>query len=140
MPDGRLLTMMNRVTKNTTGIDLKHLFIGSEGTLGVITRLVLKLSPKPTASDTALCALPSFEAATGLVRDMRPTLPGLSAFEVMWSDFMEAAQEIGQLRPAFSEASPVYVLVETLAAQQEEDRHLGRTPDDGRRASPMAPL
>jgi FAD/FMN-containing dehydrogenase len=122
LPDGRLLTMMNRVTKNTTGIDLKHLFIGSEGTLGVITRLVLKLSPKPTASNTALCALPSFEAATGLVRDMRRALPGLSAFEVMWSDFMAAAHEIGHLRPAFSEASPVYVLVETLGAQQEEDR------------------
>jgi FAD/FMN-containing dehydrogenase len=122
LPDGRLLTMMNRVTKNTTGVDLKHLFIGAEGTLGVITRLVLKLSPRPTASSAALCALPSFEAATRLVRDMRRALPGLSAFEVMWSDFMEAAQEIGGLRPAFAEASPVYALVETQGARQEEDR------------------
>ena len=74
LPDGRLLTMMNRVTKNTTGIDLKHLFIGAEGTLGVITRLVLKLSPRPTASSTALCALPSFEAALGLLKlwDLSP--------------------------------------------------------------------
>jgi len=122
LPSGKLLTMMNRVTKNTTGIDLKHLFIGAEGTLGVITRLVLKLSPKPTAANTALCALPSFEAATRLVRDMRRALPGLSAFEVMWADFMEAAQEIGNLRPAFATGSPVYALVETLGAHQEDDR------------------
>ncbi|KGB90070.1 FAD binding domain protein [Burkholderia multivorans] len=122
LADGRLLTMLNRVTKNTTGIDLKHLFIGSEGTLGVITRLVVKLSPRPTSACTALCALPSFDAATQLIRDARAILPRLSAFEVMWDDFMVAACEIHALRPAFGSPSPVYGLLETLGTDEADER------------------
>jgi len=122
LPDGRLLSMLNRVTKNTTGVDLKHLFIGSEGTLGVITRLVIKLSPQPTNACTALCALPSFDAATRLVRDARARLPGLSAFEVMWDDFMVAAREIQTLRPAFDAPAPVYALLETLGSDEAGER------------------
>ena len=122
LPDGRLLSMLNRVTKNTTGIDLKHLFIGSEGTLGAITRLVLKLSPKPTNACTALCALPSFDAATRLIRTSRARLPSLSAFEVMWDDFMLAAREMHALRPAFDAPAPVYALIETLVTHQVGER------------------
>jgi len=122
LPDGRLLSMLNRVTKNTTGVDLKHLFIGSEGTLGVITRLVVKLSPRPTNACTALCALPSFEAATRLIRDGQARLPGLSAFEVMWDDFMVAAREIHTLRPAFDAPAPVYALLETLGTDEAGER------------------
>jgi FAD/FMN-containing dehydrogenase len=122
LPDGRLLTMLNRVTKNTTGIDLKHLFIGAEGTLGVITRLVLKLSPLPTASTTALCALPSFDAATRLVRDLRRSLPSLSAFEVMWADYLENGAQACGLRLPFHDAHPVYVLLETLGTDEHAER------------------
>ena len=122
LPDGRLLTMLNRVTKNTTGIDLKHLFIGAEGTLGVITRLVLKLSPLPTASTTALCALPSFDAATRLVRDLRRSLPSLSAFEVMWAAYLETGAEACGLRLPFHDAHPVYVLLETLGTDEHAER------------------
>lgn len=136
LPDGRLMTMLNRVTKNTTGVDLKHLFIGAEGTLGVITRLVLKLSPRATAANTALCALPSFDAATRLVRDLRRALPALSAFEVMWADYLEAAMEVTRLRQPFDAAHPVYVLVETLGANDERgrealERELGEALEQG---------
>lgn len=122
LPDGRLLTMLNRVTKNTTGIDLKHLFIGAEGALGVITRLVLKLSPRPTASATALCAFDSFECATRLLRELRTALPSLSAFELMWSDFVEAAMEVSSLRQPFGTAYPVYALIETLGSSEAQER------------------
>ncbi len=122
LPDGRLLDLMDSVTKNTTGVDLKHLFIGAEGTLGVITRLVLKLSPRPSTSTVALCALPSFANATQLVRDLRRALPGLSAFELMWDDFMQASCEIGKLRPAFDQHAPVYALVETQGVDDQHDR------------------
>lgn len=122
LPDRRLLTMMNQVVKNTTGTDLKHLFLGSEGTLGVITRLVLQLVPRPMVSHTALCALPSFKAATRLLRDLRGRLPGLSAFELMWTDFMEAALAVApQLRPPFAEHHPVYALIETQGADDRGD-------------------
>ena len=122
LADGRLLTMLNRVTKNTTGVDLKHLFIGSEGTLGVITRLVLKLSPRPLAADTALCAVGSFEAAARLLKEVQGSLPTLSAFELMWDDFMQAAIDIGRLKPPFPQAPPLCVLVETMGASATGDR------------------
>ncbi|WP_406869849.1 FAD-binding oxidoreductase [Paraburkholderia fungorum] len=122
LADGTVLTMMNKVTKNTTGIDLKQLFIGSEGILGVITRLVLKLEPKPTVSNTALCALASFEAATRLLKELRRRLPALSSFELMWDDFMSAAMAIGALKPPFTTSSPVYAIVETLGASEEGER------------------
>ncbi|MFC7410853.1 MULTISPECIES: FAD-binding oxidoreductase [Hydrogenophaga] len=114
--------MLGRVTKNTTGIDLKHLFIGSEGTMGVITRLVLKFAPLPGATNTALCALPSFEAAIRLVHELRRALPGLSAFEVMWVNLMDAALAVGQLRLPFDKPAPVYALVELQGQNEGEDR------------------
>jgi len=117
LPDGRLLNLMNHATKNTTGTDVKQLFIGSEGTLGVITRLVLKLSPQPTVSHTALCALPSFEAATTLLRSLRQDLAGLSAFELMWGGFVDAALLVApHLRPPFAGRHPLCALVETQGA------------------------
>ena len=114
LPDGTMLSMLNRVTKNTTGIDLKQLFIGSEGTLGVITRIVLKLEPKPSAANTALCAVASFDDATRLLKYLRARLANLSSFELMWQDFMCAAMDIAHLKAPFSDAYPVYVLIETL--------------------------
>jgi FAD/FMN-containing dehydrogenase len=120
LPDGTVLSMLNRVTKNTTGIDLKQLFIGSEGLLGVITRLVLKLEPKPAAAQTALCALGSFDAAARLLKTLRMRLPGLSSFELMWDDFMVAACEVARLKPPFATRYPIYALVETLGDADED--------------------
>jgi FAD/FMN-containing dehydrogenase len=122
LPDGTMLSMMNRVTKNTTGVDLKQLFIGSEGTLGVITRLVLKLEPKPSAANTALCAVASFDEATRLLKYLRARLANLSSFELMWQDFMSAAMDIAHLKAPFGDAYPVYVLIETLGESDDDDR------------------
>ncbi|TAL54672.1 FAD-binding oxidoreductase [Pandoraea sp.] len=122
LADGTLIPMMNQVTKNTTGVDLKQLFIGSEGMLGVITRLVLKLVPRPTVANTALCALSSFDHAARLLKEMRKHLPTLSSFELMWNDFMTTAIDTAQLRPPFAQAHPVYVLVETLGADSQRER------------------
>jgi FAD/FMN-containing dehydrogenase len=124
LADGTLLTMLNKVTKNNTGIDLRQMFIGAEGTLGVITRVVLKLSPKPAAAVTALCALSSFADATRLMTLLQRQLPTLSAFEVMWGNFMDAGMAIASLRPPFPARYPVYVIVETLGASDEEERRL----------------
>lgn len=136
LPDGTMLSMMNRVTKNTTGIDLKQLFIGSEGTLGVITRIVLKLEPKPSAVNTALCAVASFDDATRLLKYLRARLANLSSFELMWQDFMSAAMDIAHLKAPFGDTYPVYVLIETLGESDDDDRRalehsLERMLDDG---------
>lgn len=118
LADGTLLSMLNRVIKNNAGLDLKHLFIGAEGTLGVITRLSLKLVPQPTASATCLCALTSFEAATVLLREARRSLPGLSSFELLWDGYFSAAlQTIAAQRP-FQEHHPLYALIETLGSDE----------------------
>lgn len=122
LTDGTLLSMMHRVTKNTTGIDLKQLFIGSEGTLGVITRLVLKLEPLPTAANTALCALSSFDDAARLFKHLKGRLPALSSFELMWDNFIAAGCDVLQRKQPFSEEWPVYALVETLGVS-EGDEH-----------------
>ncbi|MFO1402056.1 MAG: FAD-binding oxidoreductase [Steroidobacteraceae bacterium] len=118
LADGRLLTMLNRVLKNNAGFDLKHLFIGTEGTLGVITRLSLRLVPLAGVSRTVLCALPSFEAATLLLREARRQLPDLGAFELMWHGFLEVAgRTIGKPLP-FGTAHPLYALIETLGTDE----------------------
>ena len=64
LPDGTIVTSLNKMLKNNAGYDLKHLFIGAEGTLGVVTRVVLRLLfPKPVSRCTALVALDSFAAS-----------------------------------------------------------------------------
>ena len=57
MADGTVISAMNKMVKNNSGYDLKHLFIGSEGTLGIVTRVVVQLQPKLRSCHTALCAL-----------------------------------------------------------------------------------
>jgi FAD/FMN-containing dehydrogenase len=122
LPNGTLLTMLNEVTKNTTGLDLKQLFIGSEGTLGIITRLSLKLSPVARMNQTALCALESFDQAAALLKDLRASFPGLSAFELMWDSFMQAAAEASHSTLPFSERHALYALIEIQGANDALDR------------------
>jgi FAD/FMN-containing dehydrogenase len=122
LPDGSVLEMLDHVRKNTTGVDLKQLFIGSEGTLGVISRLVLALRPLPAASHTALCAVGSFDAAARLLQTLRRELPGLSAFECMWDDYLEAAVQATAAPWPFAARHPLHVLIET----HDTDEQLGR--------------
>ena len=77
LADGTVLTSLNKLIKNNAAYDLKHLFIGSEGTLGIVTRAVLRLHPKPSCVQAALCGLASFEAVIELLKGARAGLgPG----------------------------------------------------------------
>lgn len=90
MADGTIISSMNTVLKNNTGYDLKQLFIGSEGTLGIVTRAVLRLRPLPTTRSTALVALDDFGKVISFLQSMEKSLAGgLSAFEVLWNDFYQ---------------------------------------------------
>ncbi len=83
--DGTVLSSMNTLLKNNAGHDLKHLFIGTEGTLGVITRAVLRLRTATTTSNTAFLACPTFNDVTETLRHLDHQLNGqLNAFEVLW--------------------------------------------------------
>ncbi len=84
LPDGQIYDGLRRLRKDNTGYALRHLLVGSEGTLGVITAAVLALSPAPRLRVTALASLPSAEAAVALLGRLRAADPGaILAFEYM---------------------------------------------------------
>ena len=84
LADGRVLSDLSKLRKNNTGYDLKNLFIGSEGTLGVITAAVLKLFPKPAAIETAFIGLASPRAAVDLLNFARERLGNeITSFELI---------------------------------------------------------
>lgn len=120
LPDGTVLTMLDRMVKNNAGFDLKQLFIGSEGTLGVITRLSLALAPLPVWQGSALCAVSDFAKALALLRHAKTTMPGLTAFELMWQDYFEASAATCGGDLPFDEPFPLYVLIECSASSQAQ--------------------
>ena len=123
MADGTVVTSLNKMIKNNAGYDLKHLFLGSEGTLGVITRLVLRLFPKSRSQQTALCALDDFPAVLDLLSRARGGLGAtLSAFEMMWPDFYELGTESLGRRPPIARGYGVYVLIETMGDDPASDQ------------------
>lgn len=123
LADGTVISSLNQLIKNNAGYDLKHLFIGSEGTLGVITRLVLRLREKPESSAMALAGLPSFDAVIRLLKHMDRALGGrLSAFEVMWQSFYRlVTTPPAKGRPPISQDFPYYVLVESQGSDAAAD-------------------
>jgi FAD/FMN-containing dehydrogenase len=123
LADGTVLSSLNRLIKNNAGYDLKQLFIGSEGTLGVVTRAVLRLRPRPVSQNTAFVAVDAFDRLPRFLRHMERALGGaLSAFEVMLEDFYRlVTTPPAQGRPPISHGHPYYVLVEALGGDQAED-------------------
>jgi FAD/FMN-containing dehydrogenase len=124
LADGTIISSLKGVIKNNTGYDLKQLFIGSEGTLGIVTRAVLRLRPLPRSSNTALVAIEDFDQLGRFLRDMDSALGGtLSAFEVMWNDFYSLivgySDHHGQpLQPSHG----FYVLLESTGGHEEADK------------------
>jgi FAD/FMN-containing dehydrogenase len=113
LADGTLLPMLRPMLKNNTGYDLKHWFIGSEGTLGIITRALLVLRPAPRARVSTLVALPNYASAIALLRQLQKNFPGaLAAFELMWDDFFSTALRWKQMASPLPQTYPFQVLAE----------------------------
>ena len=114
LPDGQIWHGLTRLRKNNTGYDLRHLLIGAEGTLGVITAAALKLFPRPTQSGTALLVVPSPAAALKLLSLARDQLGEMvSAFEIMNKmgfDFL--AETMPEVRQPFATPPAWCVLIE----------------------------
>jgi FAD/FMN-containing dehydrogenase len=84
LADGRVLDLMRGLRKDNTGYDLKQLFIGAEGTLGIVTAAMLKLYPKPSGYSTALVTIKSPDIAVGLLNRLQDATGGqVTAFELM---------------------------------------------------------
>ncbi|NIF92176.1 FAD-binding oxidoreductase [Burkholderia sp. Cy-637] len=125
LASGEVVGGLDKMIKNNSGYDLRHLLIGSEGTLAVITRAVLRLRPRPTAVATAWCGLPDFAAVTTLLARAQAGLAaGVSAFEVMWAGYHDAVlANLRNLRAPLAGAHPFYVLLESVGtdpARHEE--------------------
>ncbi|ALM52390.1 FAD-binding oxidoreductase [Halomonas huangheensis] len=118
LPDGRILSDMRPLHKNNTGYDLKQLFIGAEGTLGIVTGAVLKLGPRPIHSRTALIGCPDVQSVMrlyGLAR--RSCCDLLSAFELIPRACIELALGAAPaLKDPLDSTHPVYVLLEVGAS------------------------
>lgn len=122
LADGTVVNGLRKMIKDNAGFDLRHLFIGSEGALGVITRAVLRLHPRPACVATALCALPDFDAVTGLLQQARQGLgAALSAFEIMWPDYWQMATAKLGLRSPFGSSHGVYALIEMQGTDAQAD-------------------
>ncbi|MGA8113928.1 MAG: FAD-binding oxidoreductase [Actinocatenispora sp.] len=123
LADGTVVDGLHKLPKNNAGYDLKHLFIGSEGTLGLVTRAVLRLRPAPRSQQVAFCGLPSIDAAVTLLHRLQAELPGMvSAFEAMWdSAYALVLPFRDELRVPLAGRHPMYVLVECSGSDPDSD-------------------
>jgi FAD/FMN-containing dehydrogenase len=121
LADGRVLNNLNKLKKDNTGYDLKNLFIGSEGTLGVITAAVLRLVPRPRSIETAFAGVPSVEAALELLGlATEQTGGGVTSFEIMTREGIELVLQYGPgTRDPLASKHPWYVLLEMSSQQRE---------------------
>jgi len=120
LPDGRIFSGLKGLRKDNTGYDLKQLFIGAEGTLGIVTAACLKLYPQPAAREVALLAAPSATHALALLHRMKAATGAVSAFEVMNRLSVEVtAKNVANVRDPLGGAGAIAVLIEFEAAHAE---------------------
>ncbi len=129
LPTGEILDLMSELHKDNSGLDLKDLLIGAEGTLGIITAAVVKLVERPTAYATAMVATKTLDDALDLLNTLQRNSGGaVEAFEYMPGDYFERLAEVRpDLRPPFEQTHDVNILVE-LGATAPRDTTL---TDDG---------
>ncbi len=124
LADGTVMSSMNRMLKNNAGYDLKQLFIGTEGTLGIVTRIVLRLRPMMRSCCTAFVAVDDYGNIPTLLNELGAALGGtLSAYEVMWADFYDliVRSEDRHVAP-IADSHPWYVLIEARGGDQNADQ------------------
>lgn len=121
LADGTRLGDLTRIVKNTTGYDAKQLLIGAEGTLGVVTRVAIRLDPVPPVTVTALFGLPSTDVALAVLsRIMGEGRLDLRAAEVMWTAYAKATAAANGINdPAIDLERPLHLLLEAGGAERE---------------------
>ena len=138
LADGRVLRDLNKLKKDNTGYDLKNLFIGSEGTLGIITAAVLRLVPRPRSVETAFAGVPSPQAAVDLLGiATERTAGGVTSFELMLRAGVEAVVKFDAAsRMPLAGDDPWFVLIELSSQARSGLREvmediLERRPGEG---------
>lgn len=120
LADGTILSALTKVMKNNAGYDLNQLFIGSEGTLGIVTRAVLRLHARPRSKSTALIATTGYDAAVQVLRRLQAELGEISGFEAMWPDFYRYVTDHSGMKP-MAGTHPFYALAEFQGSEPERD-------------------
>ena len=118
LADGRIWHGLRTLKKDNTGYDLKHLFMGAEGTLGIITAAVLKLYPAPRSIEAAWVAVPSAEAGLALLNAAQERAgPSVTGFELMPRNLFDfVLKHLAGARDPLAEPSPWYCLMELSSA------------------------
>ncbi len=120
LADGTVLSSMNRMMKNNAGYDLKQMFIGSEGTLGIVTRAVLRLRPEAGPRATAWVGLANFDDVLALLTLAgRESSGGLTCFEVMWPSFLDAVVLAGGHQMPLATLHAFNVLIEIASRNSQ---------------------
>ncbi|TCD66383.1 hypothetical protein EIP91_001432 [Steccherinum ochraceum] len=125
LPDGTILDQLTTLRKDNTGYDLKQLFIGAEGTLGIVTGVSILAAPAPQSTNNVVLALPKFDNVLPLFVEAKKQLSEiLSAFEFFDREVYELAVKHGQgraLNEEDIEGAECFVLVETSGGKREHD-------------------
>jgi len=123
LADGTVIDALRKVIKNNSGYDLRQLFIGAEGTLGIVTQIVLRLFPKPRSNCLGICAVKDYAGVLELLKRARSGFGALlSAYEVMWPDFYQMGTVGLGRKPPLELGHGVYVLIETLGTDPDVDQ------------------
>ncbi|MBB6093561.1 FAD/FMN-containing dehydrogenase [Povalibacter uvarum] len=131
LPDGRVLESLNSLRKDNTGYDLRDLFIGAEGTLGIITAASCKLFSRPTSQVTAVVAVPEPQSAVALLSRMRSASGDcVSTFELMPRFALDLVlKHVGQTQDPFEERHNWYVLLEIGSGRYDTGMRAGVEAD-----------
>ncbi len=123
LPSGKILNSLSRLRKDNTGYNLRELFVGSEGTLGIITGAVLKLFPAPKTSATAMLGVASVDDALSILRLMRGAFgERVTSFEITHAEYMDVVLEnVDGTRSPFAEPPEWNLLVEVTDSNPESD-------------------
>ena len=123
LSNGEVISSMKKVIKDNSGYDVKQLFIGSEGTLGIVTKVIFKLEEKPESRCSALVALNNYENVVNLLKFIEKGLSGtLTGFELMWNEtyktMLDSSENYSPLLPS---TYPFYVFIESLGSDLSND-------------------
>lgn len=122
LADGTIVNSLGVLRKDNTGYDLKQLFIGSEGTLGIITAISILCPPKPTAVNVAFLGVESYKAVQKTFSQAKEELSEiLSAFEFMDRSLINLVGKHSDLQPPLDQEYPFYVLIESSGSNKEHD-------------------
>ncbi len=129
LADGRIISSMKKIIKDNSAYDLKQLFIGSEGTLGVVTRAVLKLVEAPKSRNSAYVGIDEYEKVVSFLKYMDQALAGtLSSFELIWKDtYLKMTDPVHQIKRPIAGEYNYYVLIESLGSDQNQDHKIMET-------------